>query len=163
MYARDEAVIATPVGTIRLIAAGDMLVSLSIGGPSVLHAPSTPVLRQAAAELMDWFDGKRQAFKVALAAAPTERGAALRQAIVEIGYGRTISYGELAEQARSSARAVGQACARNPLPIIVPCHRVLAAAGRLGAYSAGAGVATKKWLLAHEQRHCTTEQGRLFG
>ena len=64
----------------------------------------------------------------------------------------TLTYGALARVANSSPRAIGQACARNPLPIIIPCHRVTASDG-LGHYSAGAGVPTKRWLLAHEERH----------
>ena len=72
--------------------------------------------------------------------------------MIGIGYGRTVSYGALATSARSSARAIGQACARNPFPIIIPCHRVLNASGSLGANSAGQGPETKRWLLDFEQR-----------
>ena len=59
-------------------------------------------------------------------------------------------YGAIARMIGSSPRAVGQACRRNPFPIVVPCHRVVGAGGAIGYYSAGEGVATKRWLLAHE-------------
>ena len=89
-------------------------------------------------------------FDLPLAPAATMRGEVLRQAMVNIGFGDTASYGELAARIGSSARALGQACARNPFPIVVPCHRVLQAGGVLGSYSAGEGPVTKRWLLRHE-------------
>ncbi|HWL46290.1 MAG TPA: methylated-DNA--[protein]-cysteine S-methyltransferase, partial [Sphingomonadaceae bacterium] len=92
-------------------------------------------------------------FALPLSPAGTPRGPAHRAAIMAIGYGETASYGEVARAIGSSPRAVGQACARNPLPIIVPCHRVLGAGGAIGHYSAGDGIATKCWLLSHEKGH----------
>ena len=80
------------------------------------------------------------------------RGEALRAGIAAVGYGETLSYGALARTIGSGARAVGQACARNPYPLVIPCHRILAAGGALGAYSASDGPATKQWLLDHETR-----------
>ena len=68
-----------------------------------------------------------------------------------IPYGATRSYIEIARLAGGSARSVGQANGNNPIPIIIPCHRVLATA-HLGGYSGGDGLATKRWLLAHEAR-----------
>ena len=72
--------------------------------------------------------------------------------MIGISHGEALSYGALARLAQSGPRAIGQACARNPLPIIVPCHRVLGSNG-LGHYSGGDGVTTKRWLLAHETNH----------
>jgi len=72
--------------------------------------------------------------------------------IAAIGAGRTRSYGELARELRSAPRAVGQACGANPIPIVVPCHRVLAAGG-IGGFAhheGGFHLAIKRWLLAHE-------------
>ncbi len=77
----------------------------------------------------------------------------MREGLIAVGYGETVSYGELAKRLDSGPRAIGQLCARNPFPIVVPCHRVLGAGGALGSYSAGDGPATKQWLLDHEQRH----------
>jgi methylated-DNA-[protein]-cysteine S-methyltransferase len=91
-------------------------------------------------------------FDIALAPANTLRGQALRGGLIGVGYGTTLSYGALARQLGSGARAVGQLCARNPFPIVVPCHRILGSGG-LGHYSAGDGITTKQWLLDHERRH----------
>lgn len=74
-------------------------------------------------------------------------------ALLEIPCGKSISYGELAAQLKSGAQAIGQACGANPIPIIVPCHRVVGRAG-LGGFMrcrAGASLDTKRWLIAHEQ------------
>lgn len=153
MYARDEAIIATPVGSVRITGEGPHLIAVSIV-PGLAEKPGeTAVVREAARQLGEWFAGRRTGFDLPLAPAGTDRGQALREAIGSIGYGETLSYGALARQVGSGARAIGQACARNPFPVIIPCHRVLAAQGRLGAYSAGDGPITKQWLLDHEQRH----------
>ncbi len=153
MYARDIARIATPVGMIAV--EGDALgvhaVRVEASGMPV--AGMTQPVLQAIAQLEQWFAGERTTFHLPLAPAATPRGQALRDAMVAISYGETLSYGALARAAESSARAIGQACARNPFPIIVPCHRVLNADGRLGAYSAGEGPTTKQWLLDHERQH----------
>ncbi|MFZ5748613.1 MAG: methylated-DNA--[protein]-cysteine S-methyltransferase [Pseudomonadota bacterium] len=153
MYARDFALIATPVGTIRLEGGDLALESVTIlperCGP---RAGSAAVTRMATEQIEQWFAGVRTDFTVPLAASATPRGRALRNGIIAIGYGDTASYGALARQLGSSARAVGQACARNRFPILVPCHRILGAGGLLGAYSAGDGPATKQWLLDHEWR-----------
>lgn len=113
-----------------------------------------------ARELDDWFVGARRSFdcEVDLEAvtAPFARTVldTLRR---EVGWGETVSYGELAEMAGRprAARAVGTTMAHNPIPFIVPCHRVIAAGGRLGGYGgtadgATANLAIKRWLLTHE-------------
>lgn len=154
MYARDRVQFATPLGDIILTSVGDALASVTIGdGADVPRETQSAVLKLAIEQFEAWFAGTRFTFDLPLHPLPTSRGEALRRGMIDIGYGETLSYGALARQLSSSPRAVGQACARNPLPIIVPCHRVLAAGGVLGSYSGGDGPATKAWLLAHEQRH----------
>lgn len=154
MYARDEALIATPIGGVRIYADGDRITAIRIEPENSGNiAPTTDILRHAVEQLRQWFDGQRQHFDLPLAPATTPRGQALRDGMIGIGYGATMSYGALSRQLASSARAMGQACARNPFPIVVPCHRVLNADGSLGAYSGGDGPTTKQWLLDHEQRH----------
>ena len=101
---------------------------------------------------MAYFAGRLERFDISLAPAASLRGQALREAMCAIPFGRTMSYGALARSAKSGARAIGQACARNPFPIVVPCHRVTGAGGTLGHYSAGESTATKQWLLAHETK-----------
>ena len=152
MYARDIARIATPVGIIAIHGDDQVIHTVSIERTGTVVAGTTGPVQEAASQLLDWFEGKRTAFELALAPAISPRGQALRDAMIAIGYGETLSYGALARTAQSSARAIGQACARNPFPIIVPCHRVTNANGSLGAYSAGEGPQTKRWLLDFEQR-----------
>ena len=148
-YARAAATLATPIGSIRIEAEGDALTGIRIGRSG--GDADTALLREAAAQLAAYFAGDLTAFDLPLAPAASDRGPELRQAICSIGYGETASYGELAARTGASARAVGQACASNPFPIIVPCHRVLPTGGALGYYSAGDGPATKAWLLKHER------------
>jgi O-6-methylguanine DNA methyltransferase len=85
------------------------------------------------------------------------------RALSAIPFGETRSYGELARELGSAARAVGGACGANPIPIIIPCHRVLAANRRLGGFSGGDGLSSKQQLLAHEGiLDLMPEQGSLF-
>ena len=86
------------------------------------------------------------------------------QALRRVGYGQTTSYGALASQVGSpgAAQAIGMAMGRNPWPIIVPCHRVLAASRKIGGFTAPGGITTKRKLLGMESRHVTSEQD-LFG
>lgn len=152
MYARDHALIATPIGAIRIEGDDCGLTRICIGAKGALEPGTHEPVRAAAVQIAEWFAGARRAFDVPLHPADTPRGGALRQGMIDIGFGDTRSYGELAALLGSSPRAIGQACARNPFPLIVPCHRVLGAGGTLGAYSAGDGPATKSWLLEHERQ-----------
>ncbi|WP_136589501.1 methylated-DNA--[protein]-cysteine S-methyltransferase [Salinigranum halophilum] len=93
--------------------------------------------------------GDSREFVCAVAYPEGFTGAVMR-AIAEIPYGETRTYGELADELDTSAVAVGGACGRNPLPLVVPCHRVVGASS-LGGFSAHGGVAAKRRLLAHER------------
>ena len=112
-----------------------------------------PLARRARRELAEYLRGERKAFglPLALSSLPPFSQKILREA-AKIPYGETRSYGWLAAQAGNprAARAVGQAMHRNPVPLLVPCHRVVAADG-LGGFGSGLGL--KKALLAHERRH----------
>lgn len=145
-----QAILTTPIGPILLRADGDRLISIRIGADDDAK-DDDPVLREALAQLSAWFSGRLSRFDLPLAEPDTPRGAAHRQAIADIPYADTASYGAIARMIGSSPRAVGQACRRNPFPIVIPCHRVIGAGGTIGHYSGGAGVATKLWLLQHEQ------------
>lgn len=152
MYAPDHARIATPIGTVVIEGDDERIARVRIGADDSPAPGHTAAVRDATAQLEAYFAGRLRTFDLPLATAVTPRSEALRLAIVSVGYGSTASYGELATRHGSSARAVGQACARNPFPLVVPCHRVLAAGGVLGPYSAGEGPSTKRWLLAFEAR-----------
>lgn len=145
--------IATPIGMVELTADDAVLISVRIdpldNSPS--HIPvEHKLLQTAATQMQDWFEGKRKDFDLPLAPLSTLRGQALRAGIAAIGYGETLTYGQLAAQLGSAARAVGQACKRNPFPIIIPCHRVTST-GAQEFYSGGEGPRTKAWLIAFEQ------------
>jgi methylated-DNA-[protein]-cysteine S-methyltransferase len=154
MYARDMALIATPVGCLRIEGDNHHIDRIRIEPETTATiAPQSPALQCAVTQLIEWFAGERHDFDLLLAPAETPRGQALRDAMIDISYGDTTSYGDLARKAGSVPRAMGQACARNPFPIVVPCHRVLNADGSIGHYSGGEGRRTKSWLLEHERRH----------
>lgn len=115
--------------------------------------PVTPLLREAARQLQEYFDGRRLEFDLPLA----PEGSAFRRqvwdALRRIPPGETRSYLDIAREIGCrSPRAIGQANGSNPIPILIPCHRVVAANGTLGGYSGGEGAATKRYLLALEAR-----------
>jgi methylated-DNA-[protein]-cysteine S-methyltransferase len=151
MYARDTARLATPIGLVVLTGTEEALEQVAILPEGAPSPASATAVRVAAEQVERYFAGTLERFDLPLAPARTLRGEVLRAAIVAVGHGRTETYGSLAAAIGSSARAVGQACARNPLPLVVPCHRILTAAGA-DRYSAGEGPVTKQWLLAHERR-----------
>jgi len=113
--------------------------------------PGHRILRQAKRELAEYFAGKRKHFDVALAPEGTPFQRSVWKAISAVGFGVTISYGELARRAGhpGSARAAGAATGRNPLGIIVPCHRIMGSDGSLTGYAGG--LARKRALLALER------------
>jgi methylated-DNA-[protein]-cysteine S-methyltransferase len=150
------AMVATPIGELLLAADGDCLTELQLDpapaprGKLQSNGAQPPVLREAAAQLQAYFAGKLRRFDLPLA----PRGTLFRQrvwkALCDIPYGETISYAELARRVGSPRgyRAVGQANGANPIAIIVPCHRVIAADDTLGGY--GGGLPRKRWLLELE-------------
>ncbi|HSX55335.1 MAG TPA: methylated-DNA--[protein]-cysteine S-methyltransferase [Sphingomonas sp.] len=153
MYARDHALIATPIGQIRIEGDAETLFRIHLGADGPARPGETRAVRDAAEQIRAYFEGDLRNFVLRLPAVISPRGRILRDGLIALRYGETASYGELARRLDSGPRAVGQLCARNPLPIVVPCHRVLGAGGALGSYSAGDGPATKQWLLDHERRH----------
>lgn len=116
-------------------------------------AQDTPVIAEARRQLDDFFCGCRRQFDLPLDLTHLSPFAAkVLRILMQVPYGTTLTYGKLATLAGSpqAARAVGRAMAMNPFPIIIPCHRVIGADGRMTGYSGGEGVATKEWLLRFE-------------
>lgn len=109
----------------------------------------SPVLAEAARQLSAYFDGRLNRFDLPLAPAGSPFETQVWLAMQAIPYGETRYYGDLAHSVGSAPRAVGRACGKNPIPIVIPCHRVLARGG-LGGYSGEGGLATKQALLALE-------------
>ena len=124
---------------------------LAEGSTSAMAA--TPLLHEAARQLQDYFDGTLAVFDLPLAPRGTTFRRAVWDALRRIPPGETRSYLDIAgEVGCRSARAIGQANGSNPIPILIPCHRVIAADGSLGGYSGGEGAATKRYLLQLEAR-----------
>jgi methylated-DNA-[protein]-cysteine S-methyltransferase len=111
----------------------------------------TALLVEARRQLQDYFDGDRLTFALPLAPHGTRYRRLVWDALCRIPAGETRSYAQLAAEAGGSARSVGTAMATNPIPIVIPCHRVVASSG-LGGYSGGDGLPTKRFLLGLEHR-----------
>ena len=137
----------SPLGDITVSEEDGAVVALDWGWGR--DQADNPLLRRAIDQLHAYFDGSLTVFDLPLAPPGTRYQQRVWQALREIPYGQTRSYREIAAVAGGSARSVGQANGNNPIPLIIPCHRVVATA-HLGGYSGGDGLATKRWLLAHE-------------
>ena len=141
--------VESPLGPLTIAARGGAIVALLFGG-SASRGPAGGVLDEAARQLAEYFAGARRVFDLPLALAGTPFQQRVWQALRAIPCGRTRSYGAIARALGTAPRAVGGACGANPIPIIVPCHRVVAAGGGLGGFSGGEGCDTKRRLLEHE-------------
>ncbi|MFN0090845.1 MAG: methylated-DNA--[protein]-cysteine S-methyltransferase [Acidimicrobiales bacterium] len=152
--------VAAPPGDLWLAGGDAGLAAVCFGGPSLAFARALGPGSEAAGahaerarrQLEEYFDGRRRRFDLdldwSLTRSPFRR--AVLEALAEVPFGVTVSYGELARRVGNpgAVRAVGTAMATNPLPLVVPCHRVLRAGGALGGYAGGLDL--KRWLLAHE-------------
>jgi len=138
------------VGPVTLAEADGAIVSLDWGKPPPEFLSETPLLLEARRQLERYFAGDFAPFDLPLAPAGNQLCQQVWRVMQEIPAGQTLTYGEVATRLGSDARAIGAACGANPIPIIIPCHRILAAGGRLGGYSGQGGVATKTKLLRHE-------------
>jgi methylated-DNA-[protein]-cysteine S-methyltransferase len=149
----------SPVGVLTLVATDSGLCELSWEGDPHHRSLATrasertghPVLDQAVRELAEYFAGTRRTFAVSVEASGTPFQREAWRALTTIPYGQTISYGEQARRIGrpTAVRAIGGANGRNPVGIVVPCHRVIGADGSLTGF--GGGMAAKSWLLAHER------------
>jgi methylated-DNA-[protein]-cysteine S-methyltransferase len=152
-YALQSTSLQTPLGSVIIEGDSRTVNAVRIVGDAVdivvSPAPEDSPVMAAAMQLREYFDGTRRYFTIPLAPLVSARGMALRQGLVQIPFGSTTTYGALAKQLASGPRAVGQACRRNPMPIIVPCHRVTSSSGP-EHYSGGAGPVTKAWLIDFE-------------
>lgn len=147
----SQITVPSPVGALTLRERDGRLVSVSwVDADDAPADLETPLLLTAAHQLNAYFYCGLREFDLPLAPAGSNFEHAVWDAMLRIPYGRTRSYGEIARDIGGEARAVGGACGSNPIPIIIPCHRVLAADGRSGGYSGRGGTETKHFLLALE-------------
>lgn len=140
----------SPVGDLTITEEDGAIISLDWGWVQQEWQSETPLLTQAIQQLNEYFDGERLDFDLPLNPPGSGFQKQVCQAMVDIPGGSTKSYGEIAQSIDSSAQAVGNACGLNPIPIIIPCHRVLAAKKEMGGFSGQGGVETKIALLTLE-------------
>ena len=138
----------SPVGDLTISEDDGAIVAIDWGWAPVQSA--TPLLTEAKTQLDAYFDGALTAFDLPLTPAGTGFQRAVYDVMTSIAYGKTMTYAEVAQKVGSVARAVGSVCGSNPIPIVIPCHRVVAAHGALGGYSGDGGLDTKRALLRLE-------------
>ena len=146
-----RAVVETPIGPLGLVASDTALQGVLFDGRRIRPEGSSPVLAEAARQLDAYFRGELVAFDLALELNGSEFQRSCWLALASIPYGQTVSYGEQARRlglGNDAARAVGAANGQNPLPIVLPCHRVIGADGSLTGF--GGGLDVKRFLLEHE-------------
>ena len=144
-------VVDSPIGPLGLVASATALQAVLFDGSGVRRDGNSPVLAEAARQLEAYFDGALETFDLPFELHGTEFQRSCWLALASIPYGQTVSYGEQARRlglGNEAARAVGAANGRNPLPIVLPCHRVIGADGSLTGF--GGGLQVKRFLLEHE-------------
>jgi methylated-DNA-[protein]-cysteine S-methyltransferase len=148
--------IETPVGYLELAATQDSLLSISFAKEMVQKSDFQPdVLKETIRQLDEYFIGVRKEFNLKLKPAGTDFQFKVWEQVKKVAFGKTVSYLDIAIKtgSKNNTRAVGLANGKNPIPIIIPCHRVIGVNGKLTGYAGG--IEKKKWLLQHELKHST--------
>lgn len=141
------ATLQTPVGRLGLVEEGGLITRLLWQAEDA--GEMTPVLTEGLRQLREYFDGRRKTFDLPLAPAGSPFEQSVYKAMQAIPFGETRTYGDIARDLGVAAQPVGQACGANPIPVIIPCHRIVAGNG-LGGYSGEGGIETKIALLKLE-------------
>lgn len=147
--------VKTPIDDLIVVATADAIVRIDFYNKShedIGEQKLTALLRTASSQLREYFSGKRTTFDLPVDQEGTDFQQNLWKLLECIPFGTTTTYGDLAKKIKNplAARAVGMCCARNSIPIIIPCHRVTGTAGLTGF---GGEIWRKKWLLKHEAEH----------
>lgn len=146
--------ISSPIGVLKLEATDKALTAIKFSddGQNAVNQPesASAILEKARSQLKEFFNGRRQEFDIPLAPEGTDFEQQVWNQLKNIPFGKSITYTQLAQKLGDSnkVRAVGRANGQNPLPIIIPCHRVIGANNKLTGYAGG--VERKRWLLQHE-------------
>jgi len=140
--------IDTPTGPFTLTEEAGALIAAQWGQGG---EDETTLLCAARDQLTEYFAGKRDAFDLPLHVHGSDFQRAVCDAMLAIRLGDTLTYGDIASALGVPAQAIGQACGGNPIPVLIPCHRVMGAGGKLTGFSGRGGVETKIWLLRHEK------------
>ncbi|WP_346854921.1 methylated-DNA--[protein]-cysteine S-methyltransferase [uncultured Draconibacterium sp.] len=146
--------INTPIGWLELKTDEEALLSVSFAeteGPSSDNFPA--ILNDSAKQLIEYFEGSRKTFELKLSPSGTEFQQLVWENVKAISFGETATYLDIAIRTGSAnnTRAVGLANGKNPIPIIIPCHRIIGSNGKLTGYAGG--IDKKRWLLQHELKH----------
>lgn len=147
----NKTVIDSPIGKIAIFAENEKIIRLELKTEQKADSVKTEkVLAEAEKQLFEYFSGERKIFELEYEFSGTEFQKSVWNELLKIPFGKTKTYGEIAKEIGNpkAGRAVGSACNKNPLPIIVPCHRVIGAKGKLTGFACG--TKTKEWLLGHE-------------
>jgi len=147
----ETCIISSPLGFTKIVGDDDGIVSITVLNSEEKITDIIPVeLEDCVFQLQEYFDGKRKAFDIKLNPEGTDFQKKVWNQLLEIPYGKTLSYLELSKQLGDvkAIRAVANANGKNPIWIIIPCHRVIGSDGSLTGYAGG--IWRKKWLLAHE-------------
>jgi len=148
MSATAQITVESPLGPLTLVESDGAIVAVNWGAARA--ETETPLLATAAAQLHGYFYCEPKSFDLPLRPAGSAFDQRVWCAMQAIPRGRTRTYGEIAREIAGDPRDVGAACGANPIPIIIPCHRITAAAGALGGYSGKGGADTKRFLLELE-------------
>lgn len=152
---RYNAVVDLPFGRVAIAADDDGLSSIDlVSGKTPLQSPNNLFTRRICQALRQYVREPKTRFDLPLNVAGTEFQKKVWRALGKIPPGKPVTYGALAKRLKTSARAIGGACRENPVPIVVPCHRVTGATDRGGymGQTRGPAVRMKHWLLSHEER-----------
>lgn len=153
VQATYQAVVVAPVFALGVRCDADDIIGIDYLPPQAAQAPTSLLAAEAVRQLSAYLDDPAFVFGLPLRPAGTFFQRQVWAQIEQIPLGQAWTYGQVAKNIRSAPRAVGQACGRNPYPLVVPCHRVVAAGGQLGGFSqCGDGflLDIKRWLLRHE-------------
>ena len=146
------ATLPSPIGKVAVYAHNNKVVCITMGVKGVRDSGKAAVLTKATKQLTDYFAGKRKVLDFDVEVTGTDFQLAVWDQIAQLGFGETATYADVAAAIGNpnAVRAVGGAVGANPVPLVIGCHRVLGASGRITGYSGGDGIPTKQWLLAHE-------------
>ena len=150
-----QAKLTVPFGVLGILCTEDVLTGIDfLPASEKAQRAKSSFAATVCEQLLRYLENPDMQFTVPLKAGGTSHQQNVWQAMLDIPRGETRSYGELAAELKSGAQAVGQACGANPIPIIIPCHRVVGKSGLGGfmRHASGTSLDIKRWLLAHEQR-----------
>lgn len=145
--------LSTPLGPLTVQSDGTFITAVEFGAAITAHEPRCDVLDQAKGQLEAYFAGELTSFDLPLRPRGTAFQQRVWQALTGVPFGQTVSYGTIAQTIENpkGVRAVGMANSKNPIAIVIPCHRIIGANGTLTGYAGG--LDKKEWLLRHEGCH----------